>query len=47
MKTLAEVVGTQPFEWWLEDLQNAKISWPPKKTCLYRLARTADWMAWL
>jgi hypothetical protein len=27
---LAELVGTQPFKWWLEDSQNAKISWSPK-----------------
>ncbi len=25
-----ELVGTQPLEWRLEDLQNAKISWSPK-----------------
>jgi hypothetical protein len=27
---LAELVGTQPLKWWLEDLQNAKISWGQK-----------------
>ncbi len=42
-----ELVGTQPLELWLEDLQNVKISWSQKKTCLYPLARTAHWMAWL
>jgi hypothetical protein len=26
-ESLAELVGTQPIEWWLEDSQNAKISW--------------------
>jgi hypothetical protein len=25
-----ELVGTQPLEWWLEDLQNAKIIGPKK-----------------
>ncbi len=35
-----ELVGTQPLEWWLEDSQNAKISWSPQKdllvpTCTY------------
>ncbi len=33
-KTLAELVGTQPLEWWLEDLQNAKISWSQQKNLL-------------
>jgi hypothetical protein len=31
---LAELIGTQPLEWWLEDLQNAKISWSPPKNWL-------------
>jgi hypothetical protein len=31
---LAELVGTQPLELWLEDLQNAKISWSQKKDLL-------------
>ncbi len=30
MVTLAELVGTQPLRCWLEDLQNAKISWSKK-----------------
>ncbi len=34
-----ELVGTQLLEWWLEDLQNAKISWSQKSlfvlTCTY------------
>ncbi len=30
----AELVGTQPLEWQLEDLQNAKISWSPPKNSL-------------
>ncbi len=34
METLAELVGTQPLEWWLEDLQNVKISWFQKKYLL-------------
>jgi hypothetical protein len=29
-----ELVGTQPLEWWLEDLQNANISWSQKKNLL-------------
>ncbi len=29
-----ELVGTQPLEWWLEDSQNAKLSWPQKKDLL-------------
>ncbi len=31
METLAKLVGIQPLEWWLEDSQNAKISWSQKK----------------
>jgi hypothetical protein len=27
---LAELAGTQPFEWLLEDLQNAKKAWSQK-----------------
>ena len=34
METSAELVGTQPLESWLEDLQNAKISWSQKKNLL-------------
>jgi hypothetical protein len=43
---LAELVGTQPFEWWLEDLQNAKISWSQKKLTCADSARTTNWMVW-
>ncbi len=32
MKALAELVGTLLLEWWLEDWQNAKISWSKKKS---------------
>jgi hypothetical protein len=40
METSAELVGTKPLEWWLEDSQNAKFSWSPIKdllvpTCTY------------
>ncbi len=28
------LVGTQPLEWWLKNLQNAKISWFKKKLAL-------------
>jgi hypothetical protein len=31
---LAELVGTQQLELWLEGLQNAKISWSQKKNLL-------------
>ena len=31
---MAELVGTQLFEWWREDLQNAKIPWSQKKNLL-------------
>ncbi len=31
-KFLTELVGAQLLEWWLEDLQNAKISWSPKNS---------------
>jgi hypothetical protein len=40
-----ELVGTQPLELWLEDLQNAKVSWSKKLACADS-ARTTDWMVW-
>jgi hypothetical protein len=43
---LAELVGIKPLEWWLEDLQNAQISWSQKKLACADSARMTDWMVW-
>jgi hypothetical protein len=43
---LAELVGTQPLKWGLEDLPNAKISWSPKKLACADSTRMTDWMVW-
>jgi hypothetical protein len=34
MKTSVGLIGTQPLEWWLQNLQSAKISWYQKKLSL-------------
>jgi hypothetical protein len=44
MKTLAELVGTQPLKWQLEDLQNAKNSWSQKQLACADSACTTDWI---
>jgi hypothetical protein len=47
MKTLAGLVGTQPLEWWLKNLQIAKFLGSRKKTlACANFARTANWMIW-
>jgi hypothetical protein len=46
MKTLMELVGTKPLEWQLENLQNAKYSWSPKKLACANSARMNDWIVW-
>jgi hypothetical protein len=43
---LAELVGTQPLEWWLEDLQNAKNSWSQNYLASANSARMTNWMVW-
>jgi hypothetical protein len=44
---LAELVGTQLLELWLEELQNANLSWSQKKKLACDdSARTTDWMVW-
>ncbi len=45
-KTSAELVGTQPLKWWLEDSQNAKKSWSQKKLACAGSTRMTDWMVW-
>jgi hypothetical protein len=41
-----ELVGTQPLEWRLEDLQNGKNSWSQNKLDCANSARMTDWMVW-
>ncbi len=45
-KTSAELVGTQPLKWRLENLQNAKKSWSQTKVACADSARTTNWMVW-
>jgi hypothetical protein len=45
--TLAGLVGTKPLEWWLKNLQSAKISWFQKKTLACAAsARMTNWIVW-
>jgi hypothetical protein len=44
---LAELVGTQPLEWWLEkQFAERKITWFQKNLACAYSARTTNWMVW-
>jgi hypothetical protein len=43
---LAELVGIQLLELWLEDSHNAKFLGPRKNLACADSARTANWMVW-